>query len=99
MYEDEEELEDEEEAVDEEDEEMDETMDDVNGDGGSETVPFPPLEPSLKSVVGVSGRTQGLFDSCCVVTLWLIVVQTPPSCLQPQARKKYYNRFAELPTV
>lgn len=38
---------------------MDETMDDVNGDGGSETVPFPALEPSLKSVAGVSGRTQG----------------------------------------
>lgn len=59
MYDEEEELE--EDEVDE-DEAMDETMDDVNGDGGSETASaFPALEPSLKSVVGFSGRTQGLF--------------------------------------
>lgn len=60
MYDDEEVLEEEEEV--DEDEEMEETMDDVNGDGASETTsPFPALEASLKSVADFSGRPQGLF--------------------------------------
>lgn len=61
MYDGEDALEDEEDEEMDEDEEMEESMDDVNGDGGSETTsPFPALEPSLKSVAEFDGRPQGL---------------------------------------
>lgn len=62
MYDGEEGSEDGEEEELEEDEVMDESMDDVDGDEDSEPASaFPALEPSLKSVVGFAGPTQGLF--------------------------------------
>ena len=52
-----------EEDVGEEDE--DEEMDDVNGDAASETSSaFPVLEPSLKSVMGLTTKSQGLSSNC-----------------------------------
>lgn len=64
VFEDEDELEDGEGEDDEEDSDDDEEMDETDrfyGDGATDTgSAIPALEPSLKSVMGVSSRIQGL---------------------------------------
>lgn len=58
----EEELEDgtEEETEEDDMDEMDEEMDDANGDYSETGSAFPVLEPSLKSMMGLTGRAQGM---------------------------------------